>query len=96
MKTASRTRDTPDAIVKACVGYAEEGSVSRDKESDGRTRWIVAGVIVVLLLIFVAQNSEKAHINFLFFDHDAAVWFVIVVSAVLGFVAGWLVGRSRR
>lgn len=70
--------------------------MARQGSSDGRTGWIVAGVIVVLLLVFVAQNTETARINFLFFHHDTAVWFVIVISAVLGFVAGWLVARTRR
>ena len=63
--------------------------------SDGRTKLIVAGVIIVLLLVFVAQNTESAHVNFLVFDADVSLWFVIVVCAALGFVAGWFVGRSR-
>ena len=46
--------------------------------------------------MFVAQNTEEAHVNFLFFDATVSLWFVIVATAVLGFLAGWFVGRSRR
>jgi uncharacterized integral membrane protein len=65
-------------------------------DKSGRTKLIVAGVIGVFLLLFVVQNSEKATVNFLFVDANVSVWFVIVLSAVLGFVAGWFVGRSRK
>lgn len=61
-----------------------------------RNSLIVAGVIIVALLVFVAQNSEEAHVNFLFIDATLSLWFVIVATAVLGFLAGWFVGISRR
>ena len=57
---------------------------------------IVAGVIIVALLAFVVQNTEDAHVNFLFFDATVSLWLVIVATAALGFLAGWFVGRSRR
>ena len=69
--------------------------MGNDNGSDGRTKLIFAGVIIVLLLIFVAQNTESAHVNFLIFDANVSLWFVIVACAALGFVAGWFVGRSR-
>jgi uncharacterized integral membrane protein len=68
--------------------------MAKDGGSDGRTKLIVAGVIVLVLLVFIGQNTETANVNFLFFDHETALWLVIAISAVLGFVAGWFVGRS--
>jgi len=65
-------------------------------DTSGRTKLIVAGVIGVLLLLFVVQNSEQASVNFMFIDANVPVWFVIVLSAILGFVAGWFVGRSPK
>ena len=70
--------------------------MANNTDGSGRTKLIVAGVIGVLLLLFVVQNSEKATVNFLFFDANVSVWFVIVLSAVLGFLAGWFVGKSRK
>jgi uncharacterized integral membrane protein len=59
-------------------------------------KWIVAGVVAVLLVIFAAQNSERVDVDFLFFDAQVRVVTVIVVSALLGFVVGWFVGRPSR
>ena len=59
-------------------------------------KWIGVIVAAVLLVIFALQNSEKAQVNFLFFDVQARVVTVIVVAALLGFVIGWLVGRPSR
>lgn len=70
--------------------------MAKGAEGSGRSKLIVAGVIGVLLLLFVVQNTEKATINFLFFDANVSVWFVIVLSAVLGFLAGWFVARSGK
>jgi uncharacterized integral membrane protein len=61
-----------------------------------RPRWIVAGVAAVLLLIFAIQNSERVDVDFLVFDAQVRVVAVIVVSAALGFVVGWLLGRPSR
>ena len=56
---------------------------------------IVAGVIGVLLLVFVLQNTDEADVDFLFFSGSYPLWMMAVVVAVLAFAAGWLVGRSR-
>ena len=56
---------------------------------------IVAGVIVVLLFVFLLQNAETAKIRFLFLDGTYPLWLLLVVGAALGFVAGWLVAAAR-
>jgi uncharacterized integral membrane protein len=58
--------------------------------------WIGAGIGAVLLLVFAIQNAERVDVDFLFFDAEVRVFSVIVVSALLGFVVGWLVGRPSR
>jgi uncharacterized integral membrane protein len=55
---------------------------------------IVAIVIAVLVVIFAIQNAETARIDVLFWGVDIPVWVVIAVTAVLGFVVGWILGRS--
>ena len=56
---------------------------------------IVAGIIILLLLLFVLQNTDEADVDFLFFSGSYPLWIMAVVVAVLAFAAGWLVGRSR-
>ena len=59
------------------------------------TKLIVAGVIVVLLVVFLLQNADTAKIRFLFLDGTYPLWLLLVVGAALGFVAGWLVAAAR-
>jgi uncharacterized integral membrane protein len=57
---------------------------------------VVLVVTGILLGIFMLQNLEDANIDFLFWDWDLAIAVVIIVSAVLGFVIGWLFAWMRR
>jgi len=56
---------------------------------------IVAGVLGLVIVFFVAQNGDRTHIQFLFFDGMYPLWTLLVVGAALGFVAGWLVSAAR-
>ncbi len=56
---------------------------------------IAAGVLVLVVLFFVLQNGERTQIQFLFFDGMYPLWILLVVVAVLGFLAGWLVAAAR-
>ena len=66
----------------------------RETREGPSPRLIVAGVIGLLLLLFVLQNTDEADIDFLFFSGSYPLWIMVVVVAALGFVGGWLVGRS--
>lgn len=57
---------------------------------------IAALVALVVLLIFVLQNLDRARVHFLFWDVEARLWVVIVIAAALGFLIGWFLGRSGR
>jgi uncharacterized integral membrane protein len=57
---------------------------------------IAAIVALVVLVVFMLQNRDRANVDFLFWDVEARLWVVIVIAAVLGFVIGWFLGRSRR
>ncbi len=74
-------------------GPSGSGPVPR---SGASPRWVLAGIGVVVLLIFALQNSERIDVDFLVFDTQARVVVVILVSAAIGFVVGWLVGRPSR
>lgn len=49
---------------------------------------IIAGVIVILIAIFVAQNTEDIQFDFLVFSFTLPLWLVLVIVFVLGALAG--------
>jgi uncharacterized integral membrane protein len=57
---------------------------------------VLIGVLVVLLVAFAIANFKRVDVNFLLFTTQARVFTVIVVAALLGFVAGYFVGRPSR
>ena len=59
---------------------------------------IIGGVIAVVLLVFIIQNSNDAEVTWLVTDTTTPLWLVILASAVLGYVVGRLVeiGWRRR
>jgi uncharacterized integral membrane protein len=63
---------------------------------ENRTRLIVALVIAAVILVFAFQNTNRVRVSFLFFHWDARVIYLIIVSALLGGLAAYLVGRRRR
>jgi uncharacterized integral membrane protein len=77
-----------------------------DGEAGGRrqvpTRLIVAGVALVVALVFIFQNSERVETTFLVFNVTTRLWVgllvAVLVGAILGLVAGaaWNRRRSRR
>lgn len=62
----------------------------------GRGRLIVVGVIAVLVLVFILQNGADTQLNYLWFDFTWPAWLLIVISLVVGVVAGLLIGAYAR
>ena len=59
---------------------------------------IVAAALAVILLIFIVQNDTDVKVSWVVFSQRAALWTVILVSAVVGYLIGQLVefGLKRR
>jgi uncharacterized integral membrane protein len=58
--------------------------------------WIcVAAVVAVALVLFIAQNTQTAHVSFLWLDGSTSVALVMLVSAVAGAVVTAVVGTAR-
>jgi uncharacterized integral membrane protein len=77
----------------------EDRQLERDEVGgEGRSKggWIALAVVGVLILVFVLQNRDRANVDFLFWDVDVRIWFGLAIAVVLGFVAGFLVGRVWR
>jgi uncharacterized integral membrane protein len=68
----------------------------RPPARESQMRLIVALVVATLLVIFAIQNTKEVRVSFLFLHWDARVIYVIIVSALLGMLLAYLLGRRRR
>lgn len=73
-----------------------EGSAAPQARSGVRPRQAIIAVAGLILVLFAAVNFGEVKVNFLVFSTQARVVTVIVVSALLGFVAGYFSGRPSR
>jgi uncharacterized integral membrane protein len=75
---------------------AEEPTGVARSEGTNWKRWAII-VLMVLLAIFVLQNSQEVKIDFLFFTSTTTpLIFALLISALLGALIGWLAPRVRR
>jgi uncharacterized integral membrane protein len=72
--------------------------VAESESTPGRLSPKVVGgaALAVVALVFVLQNRAKARITFLFLHLNIGLWFGLLVTFVLGIVAGLVLGRARR
>ena len=63
---------------------------------------IASAVIAIVVVIFILQNSDRASVEFLFFERRTPVWVAIGIGIVLGVIldrlvtAWWRRTRRRR
>jgi uncharacterized integral membrane protein len=71
------------------------GEMAEDTgERRSRVRWVLAGVIVLVLVLFMAGNSQTQEVQFLFLEWDVALWLALLIAAVLGLAVGYVAGRA--
>ena len=59
-------------------------------------RLIVGTIVLVLLLVFIAQNDERVKVRIIAWDVDLRLAFALLIAAVFGAVLGWLLPKLRR
>jgi uncharacterized integral membrane protein len=59
-------------------------------------RLAIAGICAILILLFAFQNRGEVNVDYLFFERESRLIYVILGSAILGAIAGALFRRSRR
>ncbi len=64
----------------------EEGGEGIDKRR--AARFAVAGLAVLVAVLFMAQNNERVELNFLVFSVTARLWLGLLFSLVLGALLG--------
>ena len=76
---------------------ADRGDLQPQRKETNWKAWAF-GVLVVLVIIFIALNSQKVTVKFLFFDATMPLIFALAITTVLGMVIGyvWPVVRRHR
>lgn len=74
----------------------QSGAAGAGKERRGNGRLILAGVVTIIALIFIFQNTHRVEITFLFFSVETATWVGFLVSLVLGALIGQALVSLRR
>ncbi len=83
-------------------GQGGEPSAERELETIRRTtrrraaRLVALLVLVVILVAFVIENSARVKINFVFFSREVRPIWLMLTSAVLGGIVGFLAGRPGK
>lgn len=62
---------------------------------DIRPKFVIIGILVLLLVIFALLNTNEVNLDFIVGDAEVSLIFVIVVTALIGFAAGYVV-KARR
>lgn len=57
---------------------------------------IIAGIIILAIAIFVAQNTEETVFEFLWFNFTTPLWLVLAIVFVLGALMGQVLAWMRR
>ncbi len=74
---------------------ADRRDVQPQKKETNWRAWAL-GVLVLLVLIFIAQNSQSVEIKFLFFDASTPLIFGLLIAAILGVLIGYIGPIVRR
>ena len=76
---------------------ADRGDLQPQDKGTNWRAWGL-GVIVVLVLIFILQNSQSVRVKFLFFDASMPLIFALLITVVVGMIIGyvWPVVRRHR
>jgi uncharacterized integral membrane protein len=78
------------------AGDEEHGQGERRVSLARRAKLVVAAAALGILVAFAVQNSQRVAVDFVFFDRHPRLIVVIAVSALLGFVIGFALGRPNR
>ena len=67
----------------------------RSRTSGAWVAVVAAAVLLVLLVVFIAQNTQDVHLSFLWWDGSAPLSVALLVAAVIGIALTAVVGSLR-
>jgi uncharacterized integral membrane protein len=79
----------------APAGFDDRGRVKRGRVSTLWISLIAAAVVLILLIIFIAQNLKRASIHFLGFAGHMPTGLVVLIAAIIGVLLAAIPGTIR-
>ena len=76
-------------------GMTDSGKVRHGRASALYVGLIVAAILTIFLLIFIAQNSDKVAVQFLGFEGQISLAVALLLSAVIGVLVVAVPGSLR-
>jgi uncharacterized integral membrane protein len=77
------------------VTAVAEPELQGQRQETNWKRWAL-GFAVLILAIFIAQNSQEVEVDFLFVETTTPLIFALLIATALGALIGWLGPRLRR
>jgi uncharacterized integral membrane protein len=71
-------------------------STARRRPRAVRPGHVLALVLAVLAVIFIAQNRSRVHMSFFTVDVSAPAWLLLTTMTRVGLAVGLLLGRMKR
>jgi uncharacterized integral membrane protein len=59
-------------------------------------RYVAAAVLALYVILFALFNRDRVEVDWVFFDRNSRLIYVVIVSALLGALADRLIQRRRR
>jgi uncharacterized integral membrane protein len=67
-----------------------------DRDRERTTRMVIAGVIALVVILFALFNRDRVSVNWILFERESRLIYVIIGSALLGALADRLLQRRGR
>ena len=77
------------------AGMDSQGRVRRTKVGGVWVALVLAAVLLILLIIFIAQNTTKVAIHFLGFNGHISLGLALLIGAVAGLLVAGAIGTVR-
>ncbi len=77
------------------VPAARQDPLRRSRTSGAWTAVVLAAVLLLLLIVFIAQNTQSVHISFFGFDGHAPLAVALLIATAAGIVITAAVGTAR-
>ncbi len=94
-QSASQPAPVQPAPAQPAPGMNQKGKVRRTRASAWWIGVIIAAVILVALLIFIAQNSAKVTLHYLGMQGQVSLAIALVLAAIAGVLLVAIPGTAR-
>jgi uncharacterized integral membrane protein len=96
LMTSSDPTDTEEARLRDELGRLRSDDPLRGSRTSGFWLGVVAlGLVLILLIIFIAQNTRETTVSFLGWDGEVPVAVALMIASVAGLFLATVAGALR-